>query len=155
MTNDGELPHPILMARSLEELKIKTSLFDGLFQIRQAAWQLDQDVGVITFESPDGIVASADAQIAGSYDTETGTWLWAWANPSVVPRLTAHATITREYGIRRGIAELTTPKMKTTEDKAWEFAALTCKLGGLQGAYRGPAGRTMVFITFGEVKLSR
>ena len=46
-------------------------------------------------------------------------------------------------------------KLVTTEDKAWEMTALTCKLGGYQGAYRGPAGQTMVFITFGEVQLQK
>jgi hypothetical protein len=56
---------------------------------------------------------------------------------------------------QRKITELTTPKMEMTEDKAWELAALTCKLGNHQGAYRGPAGPTMVFITFGEVKMQK
>ena len=45
--------------------------------------------------------------------------------------------------------------MATTENKCSEFAALTCKLGNDQGAYRGPAGATMVFITFGKVKLKK
>ena len=61
----------------------------------------------------------------------------------------------RQYGERRGIAELTTRKLNITEEKAWELAALTCKLGNDQGAYRGPADQTMVFITFGEVTLEK
>ena len=63
--------------------------------------------------------------------------------------------ITREYGEKRGISELIERKMVTTESKCWEFAALTCKLCNDQGAYRGPAGATMLFITFGGVNVAK
>src|SRR5262245_19604790 len=152
---EGEIPHTTMVARSIEELRIKTASFDRLFQIGEADWQLDQDQGEIIFTSPKGLVATAPAQIAGTYNTEDGTWLWAWDNPSIAAPLTAHANVVRQYGSQRKIAELTTRKLKITEDKAWELAALTCKLGNYQGAYRGPAGATMVFITFGEVKLEK
>ena len=53
------LPHKTLVARSMEELRIKTGMHDGLFRIGKAAWQLDQDTGLITFTSPSGLVATA------------------------------------------------------------------------------------------------
>jgi hypothetical protein len=148
---EGEIPHATMVARSMEELRIKTASFDRLFQIGEADWELDQDEGEIVFTSPGGIVARAPAQIAGTYNTDDGTWLWAWDNASIAEALAAHAKLVREYGGKRRIAELTTRKLKITEEKAWELAALTCKLGNDQGVYRGPAGSTMVFITFGEV----
>jgi hypothetical protein len=151
--NDLDLPYETLVARSMGELRFRTGSFDRMFQLGQAAWQFDQDSATITFTSPTGVVASAPAQIAGSFNTVDSTWLWSWANPSVEPNLAAHARIAQEYGKRRNAAELTTPKLTTTESKAWELAAVTCKLGGYQGAYRGPAGQTMVFITFGEVRM--
>jgi hypothetical protein len=153
--NNEQLPHATVVARAMEELRIRTASFDRLFQMGDADWQLDQDGGTIVFTSPKGLVATAPAQIAGTYDTDDGTWLWAWDNPSIAAPLTAHAKVVREYGKRRGIAELTTRKLKITEDKAWELAALTCKLGKDQAVYRGPAGATMVFITFGEVTLTK
>jgi hypothetical protein len=153
--SESTVPHATLLERSMEELRIKTEVHDGLFQISKAAWQLDQDTGLITFTSPSGLVASAPAQIAGTYDTKNGTWLWAWDNPSIDEKLTLHARITRDYGKKHGLSELTTRKLAATEDKCWEFAALTCKLGDDQGAYRGPAGATMVFITFGKVKVKK
>jgi hypothetical protein len=152
---EGEIPHATMVARSMEELRIKTASFDRLFQIGEADWELDQDKGEIVFASPGGIVATAPAQIAGTYNTDDGTWLWAWDNDSIVETLAAHAKLVREYGGKRKIAELTTRKLKITEEKAWELAALTCKLGDYQGVYRGPAGATMVFITFGEVKMEK
>jgi hypothetical protein len=152
---EGELPHSTMVARAMEELRIRTASFDNLFQIGEADWQLDQDAGEIVFTSPRGIVATASAQIAGTYNTDDSTWLWAWDNPSVEQKLAAHARVVRQYGNQRGIAELTTRKLVITEEKAWELAALTCKLGDNQGVYRGPAGATMVFITFGEVTMEK
>jgi hypothetical protein len=153
--DEAGMPHAAIIARSMEELRIKTAAHDRLFQIGRAAWRLDQDTGLITFTGPSGIITSAPAQIVGSFNTVEGTWLWAWDNESVNPKLRVHAALTREYGEKHGIGELTSRKISTTEDKCWEFAALTCHLGNYQGAYRGPGGDTMVFITFGEVKLQK
>lgn len=153
--SDEDLAYPTLVARSMEDLRIRTGSFQRLFQIGASDWFLDQDERVITFTSPEGIVATAPAQIAGTYNTEDNTWLWAWRNSSIDPALTAHSTIVRQYGERRKIAELTTAKLEISEEKAWELAALTCKLGQFQGVYRGPSGPTMVFITFGGVQLKK
>ncbi len=40
-----------MVARSVDELRIKTELHDRLFQIGAAVWELDQDTGLITFTS--------------------------------------------------------------------------------------------------------
>jgi len=67
----------------------------------------------------------------------------------------ANALKVRKYGEEHKIDRLTKSKWKGTEDDAWAMAALAVKLCEEQGAYRGPAGATYVFITFGEVKLSK
>jgi len=153
--DESALPYATMVARSVEELRIKTELHDRLFQIGAAAWELDQDTGLITFTSPSGLAATAPAQIIGTYNTASGTWLWAWDNPSINPNLSLNAEIAREYGEKRGMSDLTERRIATTEDKCWEFTALACKLCNDQGAYRGPAGATMVFITFGSVKVGK
>ncbi len=96
----------------------------------------------------------APVQIVGTYDTEDGTWLWAWDNPSIVPEIAEHAWCVREYGKQHGIADLTASKFKCDQMQAWEFTALACHLCENQGAYRGPVGTTFVFMTFGKVTLS-
>ena len=139
----------------MESLRIKTGMHDRLFQIGKSAWAVDQDTGLITFTSPDGIVATASAQIIGTYNTTDGTWLWAWDNPSVESKLVSDAIIAREYGRKHTVSDLTTAKLNITEDKCWELAAVACELAGEQGVYRGPAGSTQVFIAFGTVKLAK
>src|SRR5207248_2522456 len=110
--------------------------------------------GKIVFDY-EGVSAAAPVQIVGTFTSEDSTWLWGWDHPSVVPALQEHARRVREYGEEHGISRLTTRKLACSENEAWEFAALACKLCGAQGAYRGPVGTAYVFMTFAEVTLTR
>jgi hypothetical protein len=141
--------------RSIEELRLKTAAHDGVWRLGEAAWSVDQDTGVIVFKCSDGITATCPVQIIGTYNTDDGTWLWGWDHPSVVPALQDHAKQVRDYGRQHGVERLTRQKLQCDEAEAWEFAALACMLCNAQGAYRGPAGPALVFMTFGAVKLSK
>jgi hypothetical protein len=141
--------------RALNALRALTSAHDGTFQIGQAQWSVDQDKGTITFLSPKGMRAQAPVQIIGSYNTQDGTWLWSWANPSIEARLTEDARKLQAYGQEHGYDLLTTAKLICPEEQCWELAALACMLCEEQGAYRGPAGAARVFMTFGKVSLSK
>jgi hypothetical protein len=149
-TSGADPQYMALALQSVEEVKQKTADFEGLFQIGTADWELDQDTGLITFKSKSGVVATAPVQLAGTYSQADGTWLWAWENPSIDAKLAAHATRAREHGQQHNVADLTTAKLALPEDKALELAAVTCKLGGHQGVYRGASEGTVLFITFGE-----
>jgi hypothetical protein len=145
-----------LQKMSIEELELKTRGHVeawGLDKIDR--WDLNQDTGELIFSFADGTRAVAQAQIIGTYNSEDHTWLWAWANPSVDEKLKKDALKVQEYGKKHGIERLTKAKWKGTEEDAWAMAALSVKIGGAQGAYRGPAGSTYVFITFGEITLSK
>jgi hypothetical protein len=144
-----------LFASSMKELTEMTAAHEKLFQISRANWDLDQDAGTITFTSPDGTVATAPAQIVGTFNKADDTWLWAWDNPSIDEKLTANARLAKDFGGGHGPAQLIQRKFKSTEDKCWEYAAVTCKLGNHKGVYRGPADDTLVFITFGDVTLHK
>jgi hypothetical protein len=93
-------------------------------------------------------------QIIGTYNTLDNTWLWAWDHPSVVSALQDHAWKVREYGETNSIDLLTTRKLNCSQTQAWEFTAVACKLCNAQGGYRGPAGTTLVFMTFDNVSLN-
>ena len=100
-------------------------------------------------------MATAPAQIIGTYSTQSGTWLWGWDHPSVEPALQKDAKRVLEFGEQNEVEVLTTRKLECSEDEAWEFTALACHLCGAQGGYRGPAGPALVFMTFGKVTLSQ
>jgi hypothetical protein len=162
-TGEGEAGEAIadpdyarLVARSEEALRTKTAGHSAAWGLdRAASWAVDQQAGTLVFTHEDGTVATAAVQIVGSLDTRLGTWLWGWDHPSVRPPLRAHAERVRAHGEEHGIAELTTLELPADEARAWRFAALACELNDAQGAYRGPAGDVLTFMTFGTVELSR
>jgi hypothetical protein len=155
------IPHPApaldyaaLNDRSMQELQLKTSAHDSGWGLGAADWAVDQDTGVITFTGRT-VVATAPAQIIATYNTQDGTWLWGWDHPSVVEHMGDHARQVYAFGQEHGIVELTTRKLACSEDDAWRLTALACHLCNAQGAYRGPAGTALVYLTFGEVTLSQ
>ena len=144
-----------LVDRSMEELRLKTQGHATGWGLGTSdRWDLDQEDGRLIFKSKK-LTAAAPAQIIGSYSTSTGTWLWAWDNPCVLEPLQAHARQVREYGETHGITALITREFECSEADAWQITALACHLCEAQGAYRGPAGTTLVFMTFGKVTLSK
>jgi hypothetical protein len=141
--------------KAMNGLTAATTAHDATWHLGEADWSLDQDVGDLVFTTPQGTRAVAPAQIIGTYDTQDGTWLWGWDHPSVEPPLAKDAKKMLAYGQKHGYAKLTTRKLQITEDQAWELAALAFMVCGANGAYRGPAGTALVFMTFGKVQLSK
>ncbi|WP_225594723.1 MULTISPECIES: DUF6882 domain-containing protein [unclassified Pseudomonas] len=148
-------PFQAFLDQCVAELTAKAEVHDGTWHLGECSWSVDQDSGIIEFAHPEGMVASCPVQIIGTYNSADGTWLWGWEHPSVVAPLQEHAFAVRQYGEENGIELLTTQKLECSQEQAWEFTALACKLGEAQGAYRGPAGSAFVFMTFGTVTLSK
>lgn len=145
-----------LLEQSMEELRLKTMAHQKGWGFGKAArWSLDMSRGELIFTFDEGVMATCPAQIVGSFDGAEGTWLWAWANPSIAEELMRDSLRVRDYGQQHHIDRLTSAEWACTEADAWPMAALACKLSGAQGVYRGPAGTAFVFMTFGKVVLSR
>lgn len=143
-----------LVEVSMAELRLKTEAALGVGVDGFDRWDLDQAEGDIVFSNADGYSATAKAQIIGSFNAVDGSWLWAWDNPSIEPDLTLDAQRVRAYGRQHGLPKLTDAKWFGTEEDAWEMAAIAAYLCEAQGAYRGPAGTTFVFITYDELTFS-
>ena len=153
----GETPEfKAMLEASMEELRVKTAGHQGGWRFgKSKRWDLDQERGDLIFTFDDGVVATCPAQIIGSFDGADGSWLWAWANPSIADSLKRDSLRVRDYGQEHKIARLTSAEWSCAEADAWNMAALACKLCASQGVYRGPAGTAFVFISFGQVKLSK
>lgn len=144
-----------LCEKAKHDLATKTAAHQATWGLGTSQrWDIDQEVGklVFTFEEK---IASCDAQIIGTWNSRAHTWLWAWSNSSIVESLTAISLKMRAYGEKHAIQRLTTPKWSAPEEDAWLMVALASLLFEQQGAYRGPAGDTYVFMTFGEVGLRK
>jgi hypothetical protein len=154
-SNNSETPEfQKLLDASMEELRAKTAAHQGGWRFGKAKrWDLNQSRGDLIFTFDDGVIATCPAQIIGSFDSASGTWLWAWDNPSIADSLKRDSLRVKDYGERHNIVRLTSAEWPGTEADAWSMAALACKLCEAQGVYRGPAGTAFVFISFGKVEL--
>ena len=141
--------------KAMKGLAAVTTAHNSTWHLGEADWALDQDIGNLVFTTPQGMQAVAPAQIIGTYNTEDGTWLWAWDHSSVQPSIAKDAKAMLAYGQQHGYAKLTTRKLQITEDQAWELTALAFMICSANGAYCGPAGTALVFMTFGKVQLSK
>lgn len=139
---------------AMADLKARTAAHDPLVNFSKSTWDINQDTGQITFTRPDGQRTAADVQIIGTYNTFDGTWFWAWEHPSVDAALARHASAVRQLGQKHAIEPLTTRKLTCSEQDCWEFTALACKLNGAQGGYRASVGPTLIFTTFGKLKMA-
>ena len=82
----------------------------------------------------------------GSFSSQTNTWLWGWANRSILEPLTKEVLRVKEYGEREGLMDLVERKIECTEDEAWAFAAVAVRILGGLGVYRGPTGNGCVML---------
>jgi len=118
-------------------------------------WDADQEEGIISWSFLDGVVVSAPFQIVGTYNTNDETYLWAWDNPSILDHLKIDANAVLEFAKTHNVDFLQDRKVVCDEEAAWDLAALATLICDKQGVYRGPAGSTYVFITFGEVQIRK
>ncbi|EFL12845.1 DUF6882 domain-containing protein [Streptomyces sp. C] len=117
-------------------------------------WGLDQTTGVITWTFPDK-TATAPAQILGSFSPGSGSWLWAWANKSILPGMSRDARRFRAWAEAHGHDDLSQPEIDADERAAAALVALAVRVTGATGYYKGPGGGSSVIITFGPVTLTR
>lgn len=142
-----------IIERALAELQTKTAAHDGAWGLGRADWAVDLPAATIIFTN-ETFRATAPVQVVGTYTTQDDSWLWGWEHPSVPPPCALDAQKVKEFAEQHGLGRLLTPKMYCTELDAWAFTALAAYLAEAQGAYRGPTGQALVFMTFGEVTLS-
>ncbi|WP_034092130.1 DUF6882 domain-containing protein [Streptacidiphilus albus] len=116
-------------------------------------WDLDQTTGTITWTFPDK-TATAPAQILGSFSRGSGSWLWAWANQSILPDMSRDARLFRDWAEANGHPALAQPRMEVDETAASTLVALAVRVTEATGYYRGPGGNSAVIITFGPVTLT-
>jgi hypothetical protein len=142
--------------QSLEGLKAQTTAHSATWHFgKEKSWSVDQDQGVIQFLFADGVVATAPVQIIGTYNPQSGTFLWGWDHPSVAEPLRRAAALVRSYGAKHNVVRFTEREVKCTEAEAWEFTAIAARLDSANGAYRANSGGPLVYMTFGEVTLAK
>lgn len=139
-----------------EGLRLQISAHNSSWHLgKEEQWSADLDAGLIVLQFADGVKAIASIQVVGTYNQVDGTFLWGWDHPSVPEPLRKHAAFAKQWGEKNKVKSFISRKVSCSEDDAWSFAAVTNRLANANGVYRGPSGTTLVFMTFGEVKLEK
>ncbi|SKB00220.1 hypothetical protein SAMN02745166_03098 [Prosthecobacter debontii] len=142
ITPESDKRYNAFLNQSLVELKARNQLAmddHGLGMFDE--WSLNQDEGILRFLDEQGnIRIETPVVILGTYSSQTATWMWGWANRSLVPGLTAATCAVRDYGESNSMEDFTQSKIECDEGEAWAFAAAAWKLLGGSGVYRGPSG---------------
>ena len=139
-----------------EGLRLQTSAHSSTWHLgKEEHWSVDLDAGLIVFQFSNGMKATAPIQVIGTYNQVDGTFLWGWDHLSVPEALRKHASLAKQWGEKNDLPDFINSKISCTEDDAWSFAAVANRLANANGVYRGPSGTTLVFITFGEIKLEK
>lgn len=141
--------------RAEAELRLKTEGHNNSWRTGESSWDVDFEAGTITFRNSKDWVITAPVQLIGTLVPDSGTWLWGWDHPSAPEPVRAHAKLVHAFGTAQGLEALTTRQIEATEEDAWNFTALAAHLAGANGGYRGPTGRALVFMTFGEIAITK
>jgi hypothetical protein len=120
---------------------------------RSERWGLDQTTGEITWIFPDRI-ATAPAQILASYNRPKGSWMWAWANESILPPLRRDASRVRDWALANGHPELAEPLLPADERRASDLSALAALITRAKGFYNPASSAVVPIITFGDVRIA-
>ncbi len=115
-------------------------------------WVLNQDEGRIIWSFEDHI-ASAPAQILGSWNATVSSWVWSWDNDSVQAPLRTTAEVVRALGVEQGVGALTTSPLKLDEAQVRDLVAVAFRLAACTGLYHHFDGVLATYVTFGPVTI--
>lgn len=105
--------------------------------------------------SDDGVPkVVADIQFVGSISTKSDTWLWSWANATVLGRLSKDMAAVRKFGRTHGFEKLTKEKWPAGEVDGWEMTAVAAKILEAKGAYRSPGDDGYTFMIFTDIQFA-
>jgi hypothetical protein len=127
-------------------------------EFRLGTWpryDYDQEAGTLAFSANGKVEVLADIHIVGSTSTRSGTWLWAWDNPSILENVKHCLADVRAYGESHGLEKLTTAKWSGDEHDGWEMTAAAAFILRAEGAYRSPGEHGALFMVLRNVRMPR
>jgi hypothetical protein len=142
-----------LVEESQAYLQGRQALLDAEYHIFQwPRYDWSQESAQLIFSDAGRQRVIADIQFVGSISTKSDTWLWAWANNSVAPKLYKKMSQVRGYGASRRILQLTTEKWHGHEVDGWEMTSIAAHLLQAAGAYRSAGDFGFTFMVMTDVR---
>jgi hypothetical protein len=117
-------------------------------------WDIDQEIGSLIFSDNEEVKLTCKIVMLGSFSESSQSWMWGWANPSLLDHLTIETEKVKQHGETNSIPDLTTPKTEATESEAWALSSYACRILGGRGLYKGPTGNGCVIMMITELNRS-
>jgi hypothetical protein len=115
-------------------------------------FDLDQETASFTWSSKGQVAVVADMRVVGSTSKQSGTWLWAWANGTILEGACTGVANLAVFGEQHGFEKLSQPKWPGDEIDAWEMANIACLLLDCDGVYRAPHERGVMFLALDNIR---
>lgn len=88
-------------------------------------------------------------QFLGSYNSRSGTWMWAWAIDSIGARLKVDSLALREVGQLRSSPLLTERIVEVSREDADCLALVPVRRSRFDTLYKAPDGPQVSYLSFG------
>ena len=109
------------------------------------------ETGQLIFSDDGRARVVADVQFVGSVSTRNNTWLWSWANQSILESVRQRVREVRAYGDAHGYLKLAAACWSARQADGWEMSAITAYLIGAAGAHRSSDDRGSSFVVLTDV----
>jgi hypothetical protein len=116
-------------------------------------WDIDQQKGELVFSNAGKPAVIAKVQFVGSFSSASNSWLWSWANASVLPSLSSEVSKVKEYGEQHRFEKLAERKWPAEEADGWDMAAVTNYLLKGEGVYRPQFGNVTTFVVITDIRV--
>jgi hypothetical protein len=142
-----------LVTSSYEYLqKVQGSFMDDYNVGDYERWDWDQESGKLIFSHDGEPVVECEIDFVGSISTRSDTWLWAWANTSLLDKIKEKSRCVREIGDDNNFMELACALWPADEVDGWEMTAIMAKATNAIGAYRTPSETGFSYMVVSSVK---
>lgn len=143
------------VASCRESLSESQPLLDSRFGIGSyERYDYDQATKQIVFSNQGKAGVIAEIEVVGSYSKVAGTWMWSWANFSMLPKVRTRMKRVRTLGEQRRFPRLNTYLWPADEVDAWDMAAIAAHVLRAQGVYRSPGESTDMYMTLSNIRLA-
>lgn len=122
---------------------------------RYKRFDWDQQRAELVFSNGGAPGAIATVEFVGSVSTHSGTWLWSWANPSVLESVRSRIEEVYDFGEGKDFPYLTVPQWPAETADGWEMAAVAAQVLDAAGVYRAPDSHGFTFLLIMEVRTAQ
>lgn len=147
-----ENAYQALLAESFAYLQQQQSALIAEYDLNQYdRWDWDQASGKLVFSLNGQQQLALTVSFSGSLSTQSNTWMWAWANTSLLDTIKTASRDIFTLGQKRQYLPLAAAIWPADEVDGWEMTAIMAKHLNAIGAYRTKDEKGFTYMIIHEV----